>query len=85
MRQSRLFTKTQKQVAPHLKLASHRLLHQAGYIRESTAGRYYFLPLGLKVRDKIVQIIEQEMNAAGAIKMLTPVLHPLELWRETNR
>ena len=66
-------------------MISHKLLYQAGFIRESVAGRYYFLPLGMRVRDKIVRIVEEEMTAAGAQKMITPVLHPLELWEETNR
>ena len=72
--------------APHdATLASHKLLYQAGYIRESTAGRYYFLPLGQRVHDKIKQIIKEEMDKTGAQEMVTPVLHPKELWKETNR
>ena len=85
MRQSQLFAKTIKSYPRNIKIDSHRLLYQAGFIRESVAGRYYFLPLGMEVRDKIVQIIEQKMNEAGAIKIITPVLHPIELWKETNR
>ena len=54
-------------------------------MRESTAGRHYFLPLGMRVHDKIARIIEEEMDKAGAQKMITPVLHPLELWQETKR
>lgn len=74
-----------KEVSKDMKVDSHRLLYQAGFIRESTAGRYYFLPLGMRVRDNIVRHIKQEMDAAGAQQMITPVLHPLELWQETNR
>jgi len=85
MRQSKLFTKTTKTISSDMKAVSHKFLHQAGFIRESVAGRYYFLPLGIIVRDKIQKIIEIEMNMAGAIKMITPVLHPIELWEETNR
>lgn len=85
MKQSQLFAKTIKSYPKNIKINSHRLLYQAGFIRESVAGRYYFLPLGMRVRDKIVQIIEQKMNRAGAIKIITPVLHPIELWEETNR
>jgi len=85
MRQSKLFTKTTKTISGDMKAVSHKFLHQAGFIRESVAGRYYFLPLGIIVRDKIQKIIETEMNFAGAIKMITPVLHPIELWEETNR
>ena len=85
MRQSKLFAQTSKTIPRDIKLTSHKLLYQAGFIRESSAGRYYFLPLGIKVRDKIVKIIEEEMDAAGAHKMITPVLHPIALWKETNR
>lgn len=85
MLQSKFFTKTTKTVSHDIKAVSHKLLYQAGFIRESAAGRYYFLPLGIKARDKIVDVIEQEMNKAGAIKIITPVLHPIELWKETNR
>jgi len=82
---SKLFGKTIKDVSSEINLISHKFLLQAGFIRESVAGRYFFLPLGLRVRDKIVAIVEEEMNKAGAQKMITPILHPLELWEETNR
>ncbi|MEA2006663.1 MAG: proline--tRNA ligase [Patescibacteria group bacterium] len=85
MKQSKLFGKTTKTVSKDLKAPSHRFLIQGGFIAESVAGRYYFLPLGMKVRDKIVKVIEDAMNNSGAEKMITPVLHPLELWQETNR
>lgn len=82
---SKFFGKTEKEAPSDANSASHRLLHQAGYIRESVAGRYFFLPLGQRVQEKIEKIIREEMNAAGAQEMLAPVLHPLELWQETNR
>jgi prolyl-tRNA synthetase len=85
MRQSKLVFKTIKNVSEDVKLPSHRLLIQAGYVRESAAGRYYYLPLGMRVRDKVVKIIEQEIDKTGALKIIAPVLHPLELWKETNR
>lgn len=85
MRYSKTFGKTSKQTPSDAVIASHRLLHQAGYIRESTAGRYFMLPLGQKVQQKIMAIIKQEMDKAGAQEVLSPVLHPLELWQETNR
>lgn len=85
MRLSKLFGKTSKTEGSDYKIDSHRLLTQAGYIRESTAGRYYLLPLGLKVHDKIVSIVRKHMDEAGAQELVMPVLHPLELWRETNR
>ena len=85
MRYSKLFGKTSKTEGTDLKATSHRLLIQAGFVRESTAGRYYFLPLGLRVHHKIVDIVRRHMDAAGAQELVTPTLHPLELWQETNR
>lgn len=85
MKASQLFGKPSKTVGKDYIVPSHRLLTQAGYIRESTAGRYYLLPLGVRVHDKIVDIVRKHMNASGAQEVLMPVLHPLELWQETNR
>jgi prolyl-tRNA synthetase len=85
MRYSKLFGKTTKDVAQDISMVSHQLLLKGGFIRESTAGRYYFLPLGMRVRDKMQDIVQAEMDGAGAQKMITPVLHPMELWKETNR
>ena len=84
-RYSELFGKTVKSIPKDARATSHRLLYKGGFIRESTAGRYYFLPLGLKVSKKIINIIKEEMDKAGAQELVTPVLHPLELWEETNR
>ena len=85
MKYSQLFGKTMKEAPKDATLISHKLLYQAGFIRESTAGRYYFLPLGMRVHDKVKRIIKKEMDKAGGQEMVTPVLHPKELWKETNR
>lgn len=85
MRYSKLFGKTTKTVPSDEKIISNKLLYQAGYIRESVAGRYYFLPLGHAVQQKVMDVVKEEMDRAGAQEMLSPVLHPLELWKETNR
>ncbi len=66
-------------------MISHQLLVRGGFIRESTAGRYFFLPLGWRVHEKIKRIVKEEMDGLGAQEMLSPVLHPIELWQETNR
>lgn len=66
MKVSKLFGKTSKTEGLDYKIPSHRLLTQAGYIRESTAGRYYLLPLGLAVHDRITAVVRKHMNAAGA-------------------
>ncbi|MBI5220850.1 MAG: proline--tRNA ligase [Candidatus Liptonbacteria bacterium] len=85
MRQTKYFLKTSTTLASDESIVSARLLKQAGCVAESAAGRYYFLPLGHRVHQRIAQIIREEMNAAGAQEMTAPVLHPLELWQETNR
>src|SRR3989344_5155595 len=82
---SKLFGKTTRTAPSEEKIISAKLLYQGGFIRESTAGRYYLLPLGLRVQQKIMQVIKEEMDKAGAQEMVTPVLHPLSLWQETNR
>jgi prolyl-tRNA synthetase len=85
MKMSQLFGKTSKTEGIDYKIASHRLLIQGGFIRESTAGRYYLLPLGQKVHDNIIAIVRKHMDASGAQELSMPTLHPLELWQETNR
>jgi prolyl-tRNA synthetase len=85
MRVSKIFGWTSKTEGKDYTIASHRLLTQAGFIRESSAGRYYLLPMGQKVHERIVDIVRKHMDAAGAQELYMPVLHPLELWKETNR
>jgi prolyl-tRNA synthetase len=85
MRYSKVFGKTSKTEGSDYKIDSHRLLTQAGFIRESTAGRYYLLPLGQKVHEKITDIVRKHMDKYGAQEVSLPVLHPIELWKETNR
>ncbi len=85
MKYSKLFGKTLKDSPKDATLLSHKLLYQGGFIRESAAGRYYFLPLGWRVHENVKQVIKDEMDKAGAQEMITPVLHPKELWKETNR
>jgi prolyl-tRNA synthetase len=82
---SKLFGKTVREAPSDATMDSYKLLYQGGYIRESTAGRFFFLPLGMKVQQNIMKIVKEEMDAAGAQEMVSPVLHPLELWKETNR
>ncbi|TSC77376.1 MAG: prolyl-tRNA synthetase [Parcubacteria group bacterium Gr01-1014_33] len=85
MRQSQMFGKTIREAPKDSILPSHKFLYQGGFIRESAAGRYYFLPLGWRVHDKIRTVIKKEMDRAGAQEMITPVLHPITLWKESNR
>ena len=64
---------------------SHRLLLRAGYIRQLMAGHYSLLPLGQRVRLKVIEIIREEMNGIGAQEILMPVMHPAELWVKSGR
>jgi prolyl-tRNA synthetase len=64
---------------------SHRLLLRAGYIRQLMAGHYSLLPLGQRVRLKVIEIIREEMNRIGAQEILMPVMHPAELWQTSGR
>src|SRR3989339_1483586 len=82
---SKLFGKTTKTVSRDATAASHRLLLQAGFIRQLSAGRYTLLPLGLKVAKKIEQIIREEVEKTGAQELIVPTLHPIELWQQANR
>lgn len=66
-------------------IVSHKLLVRAGYIRKLTAGIYNYLPLMQRTIHRIENIVREEMNAAGAIEITMPVLHPAELWQKTGR
>src|SRR5262245_20969697 len=64
---------------------SHRLLLRAGYIRQLMAGHYTLLPLAVRVRLKVIQIIREEMNRIGGQEILMPVMHPAEVWQRSGR
>ena len=85
MKQSNYFLKTSKTFSEEDSIISARLLKQAGFIQESVAGRYYFLPIGHRVQQNIIRVVKEEMDGIGAQEMIAPILHPLELWKETNR
>ncbi len=85
MRQSQLFTKTRKE-APGDEVAKNaQLLIRAGYIFKNMAGAYTFLPLGLRVMEKINCIIREEMNAIGGQEVHMPSLQDVSLWEKTGR
>ena len=63
---------------------NHRLLVQAGFVRQLMAGAYTYLPLGLKVLNKISQIVREEMDKIGGQEVLMPMLHPAENWKKTG-
>lgn len=85
MKYSHFFGKTKHGAVKQTKFISHSFLSKGGFIEESVAGRYFFLPLGWRVHEKMRSIIKEEMDKAGAQEMIAPTLHPLELWEETNR
>ncbi|MDD3274344.1 MAG: proline--tRNA ligase [Candidatus Omnitrophica bacterium] len=82
---SRVFIPTLKETPKEAESLSHQLLLRAGFARMLMAGAYTYLPMGLRVLEKIQRIIRQEMNAIGASELLLPALHPLELWQRTGR
>lgn len=85
MRYSELFGKTVRSVPSDIKSISHKLLYKGGFVRQISTGRYSFLPLGFRVWQKIFKIIEEEMEAIGSQRLITPTLHPIGFWKKTNR
>jgi prolyl-tRNA synthetase len=85
MRMSRFFLPTLKEDPSEAQIVSHRLMLRAGMIRQSSAGIYSWLPLGLKVLRKVEQIVREEQDAAGCQEVLMPTIQPAELWRESGR
>jgi len=85
MRISRYFIPTLKEAPAEAEVTSHRLMLRAGMIKRVAAGIYTWLPLGLRVLRKVEAIVREEMNRAGAIELLMPVVQPAELWQETGR
>jgi prolyl-tRNA synthetase len=85
MRWSRFFLPTLKEAPAEAELASHRLMLRTGMIKRLAAGIYTWMPLGLRVLRKVEAIVREEMNRAGAIELLMPVVQPAELWQESGR
>lgn len=85
MRQSRLFVNTMREVPSEAEALSHQMMLRGGYIRQTAAGVYSYLPLGWRVLRKIEGIIREEMDAAGAQELHMPAIQPAELWRESGR
>jgi prolyl-tRNA synthetase len=85
VRWSQALIPTLKETPADAVAPSHVFLLRAGMIRQLGAGAYTYLPLGLRVLQKAVKIVREEMDAAGALEMLMPALHPVEIWRESGR
>ncbi|KAF3977104.1 MAG: proline--tRNA ligase [Methylococcales symbiont of Iophon sp. n. MRB-2018] len=85
MRTSQFPLSTVKEIPADAEISSHKLMIRAGLIRKLAAGLYTWLPLGLRVLRKVEKITRAEMEKAGALEVLMPVLQPAELWQETGR
>ena len=85
MKASSTFISTLKEAPADAEVKSHQLMMRAGFIKRLGAGIYNYMPLGLRVIRKVEAIIREEMNRAGAVELLMPVVQPAELWQETGR
>ncbi len=85
MKASATFISTLKEAPSDAEIASHQLMMRAGFIKRLGAGIYNYMPLGLRVIRKVEAIIREEMNRAGGIELLMPVVQPAELWQESGR
>jgi prolyl-tRNA synthetase len=85
MKATRYFVATLKEAPADAEIVSHQLMMRAGLIKRLSAGIYSYMPMGLRVIRKVEAIIREEMNKAGAIELLMPVVQPAELWQESGR
>ncbi|WP_061232041.1 proline--tRNA ligase [Leptospira noguchii] len=85
MKASKYILPTEKENPTDAVVASHRLMIRAGLVRKSSAGLYFYLPLGLKVLKKIEQIVREEMNSTGALEFDLPILTPSDFWEQSGR
>ncbi|MBE1299963.1 MAG: proline--tRNA ligase [Alteromonadaceae bacterium] len=85
MRTSQYLLSTQKETPADAEVISHQLMLRAGMVRKVAAGMYNWLPSGLRVLNKVANIVREEMNKAGAIEVLMPVVQPADLWEESGR
>jgi len=85
MRYSQMLIPTVKETPADAEVASHRLMVRAGMIRKVAAGIYNYLPLGLRVLQKVERIVREELDKAGAQEILMPAIQPAELWQESGR
>ncbi len=85
MHASQFHINTLKEAPAEADVSSHQLMTRAGMIRKAAGGIYSYMPLGLKVLRKIEKIVREEMDRAGALELLMPVVQPAELWQESGR
>src|SRR5476651_1483962 len=85
MRLSRFFLPILRETPKEAEIVSHRLMLRAGMVRQEASGIYAFLPLGLRVLQKVCAVVREEQDRSGAIEMLMPTIQSAELWRESGR
>lgn len=85
MKASQFLISTLKEAPADAEVVSHQLMTRAGMIKKLGAGIYTYMPMGLRVINKVAAIVREEMNRAGAIELTMPVIQPAELWQETRR
>lgn len=85
MRFTKTYIKTYKESPKEAETISHKLMLRAGMIKQVSRGNYTYMPLGLRVLQKIEKIAREEMNKAGAIELLMPIMQPADLWKESGR
>ncbi len=85
MKLSNFFLSTTKEAPAEAEIISHQLMMRAGMLKKLGAGIYSWMPLGVRVLRKVENVIREEMNRAGAIELLMPVIQPAELWQESGR
>src|SRR5258708_12928055 len=85
MRLSESFLPLLRENPSEAQIVSHRLMLRAGMVRQSSAGIYSWLPLGLRVLKKVERIVREEQDRTGAQEILMPTIQPAELWRESGR
>ncbi|MFB6326360.1 proline--tRNA ligase [Pantoea deleyi] len=85
MRTTQYLLSTQKETPSDAEVISHQLMLRAGMIRKLASGLYTWLPTGVRVLKKVENIVREEMNNAGAVEILMPVVQPADLWQESGR
>jgi len=85
MKASQFFISTLKEAPADAEIVSHKLMTRAGFIKKLGAGLYNYMPMGLRTIRKVEGIIRDELNKAGAVELVMPVVQPAELWQETGR
>ena len=85
MKATQFFISTLKEAPADAEVVSHQLMMRGGFIKRLGTGIYSYMPMGLRVIRRIENIIREEMNLAGAVELLMPVVQPAELWQESGR